>query len=180
MSRPPIQHAPLPREPIPGGLIQGLKRVVEYDKKSAQIKRLVKTIKGDGFTIIDGTDAFLRSAENAVERAIARGTLKVEKEAELLVSQSAGPTKTHPDNPPSEPYSPPHLRTGTLARSIESETFERGRNFYGRVGTNLKYGLWLEIGTKDGTLLPRPYLRPALDTHRKVIVKDIRAAFKKL
>jgi hypothetical protein len=37
----------------------------------------------------------------------------------------------------------------------------------GKVGTNLKYGRYLELGTRK--MKPRPYLRPALERNRIVL-----------
>ena len=58
---------------------------------------------------------------------------------------------------PSEPGEPPHKQTGTLQRSI---TWEWAGPLSVRVGTNLKYGRWLELGTK--LIAARPWLRRAL------------------
>lgn len=123
---------------------------------------------------IDHSAEVLRSANNEIEKAIAIGTIKVQNESKRLVNQFSGP----PIGPPSKPGEPPHKRTGTLDRSIDMETFTRGRDFVGRVGTNLNYGLWLEIGTSK--MLARPYLRTALDNMRKAIIRAINRAGKRM
>lgn len=57
---------------------------------------------------------------------------------------------------PSAPGEPPRKQTGRLRASI---TWERmGRSV--RVGTNLLYGLWLELGT--ARMAARPWLRRSL------------------
>ena len=126
---------------------------------------------------IDHSDEVLRSANNEIEKAIAIGTIQVQNESKRLVNRFSGP-------PASKPGEPPHKRTGTLDRSIDIETFTRGKDFVGRVGTNLNYGLWLEIGTTStdgGTkMAKRPYLRPALDNKRKAIIREIRKAGKRM
>ena len=124
---------------------------------------------------------FLASAENEIERAVAAGTIKVQREAKRLVSQHAGPTKTLRGAQPSKPGEPPHKRTGTLGRNIGQETLRRGNDFIGRVGhvgTSAKVGFWLELGTRK--MAARPHLRPALDAVRKDIVAAIRAAGKRI
>jgi len=131
---------------------------------------VAKRINGSGFSITDRTAEFMAVAETAVEEAITRGTIRVQAEAVRLVGQFSGP----PLGSPSAPGEPPHVRTGTLRRSIGFETFRIGRMFVGRVGTNLKYGRWLEEGTSR--MAPRPYLRPALDSQRNRIVEEIEAA----
>ncbi len=50
--------------------------------------------------------------------------------------------------------------TGNLRRSITHELGKRGHTQYARVGTNVKYGLFQELGTVNHP--PQPYLRPAL------------------
>jgi hypothetical protein len=57
---------------------------------------------------------------------------------------------------PSAPGEPPHKQTGRLRASVTHELI----GLVGRVGTNLKYGRWLELGTR--IVLARPWLRPSL------------------
>jgi phage gpG-like protein len=59
----------------------------------------------------------------------------------------------------SQPGEPPRKQTGTLRASVTQEVDET--TLTGRVGTNLKYGKHLELGTKRG-ILPRPWLRRSL------------------
>jgi len=50
--------------------------------------------------------------------------------------------------------------TGQLRRSITTEVEINDKNIVGRVGTNVKYAPYVELGTRK--MSPRPYLRPAL------------------
>lgn len=59
----------------------------------------------------------------------------------------------------SAPGEPPRKQTGRLRASVTYEVDETGMN--ARVGTNVKYGRYLELGTKRG-IAPRPWLRRAL------------------
>ena len=77
----------------------------------------------------------------------------------------AGPTKTSPGTPASLPGEPPRRRTGRLARSITHEVTPTTA----RVGTNVKYGKYLETGTSK--MAARPYLRPAVIKNRRMIKK---------
>lgn len=75
---------------------------------------------------------------------------------------------------------PPAIDTGILRSSIMSDVEVVGMNVIGKVGpdvellaaktpvgTDIKYGLYLEVGTVN--MSPRPFLRPALKrTARKV------------
>jgi HK97 gp10 family phage protein len=62
----------------------------------------------------------------------------------------------------SAPGEPPLKQTGHLRRSIAHEV-DRA-TLVGRVGTNLRYGRFLETGTRK--LAPRPWLRRALAESR--------------
>ncbi len=60
---------------------------------------------------------------------------------------------------PSEPGNPPHKQTGHLRRSVAHEVDEA--SLTARVGTNVRYGRWLELGT--AAMAARPWLRRALN-----------------
>ncbi len=57
---------------------------------------------------------------------------------------------------PSAPGEPPRKQHGRLRQSVARELV----GLVGRVGTNLLYGRWLELGTR--TIAARPWLRRAL------------------
>ena len=61
------------------------------------------------------------------------------------------------------PGEPPRKQTGQLRRSIATEVL----SMVGRVGTNLKYGKHLELGTRK--MQPRPWLRRALNESEAAI-----------
>jgi hypothetical protein len=71
----------------------------------------------------------------------------------------------------SEPGDPPNKDMGTLQKSVAWEIDEE--NLTGLVGTNLKYGLWLEFGTK--IMKARPWLLPAFKKNADKILKMYRA-----
>lgn len=62
---------------------------------------------------------------------------------------------------PSSPGEPPRIDTKKLHESIKTETQQDGNTIQTRVGTNVDYGRYLELGTRH--ILPRPWLRPALN-----------------
>ncbi len=105
-----------------------------------------------------------KKIDAGIQRNLTRAALFVVRQVKLSLSV-AGPTKTHPGAPASKPGEPPHKRTGVLGRSI---THEVGKG-YARVGTNLKYGKPLEVGTSK--MAARPYLRPAVYKNRRAIKK---------
>lgn len=80
-----------------------------------------------------------------------------------------GPRKGNKMARASKPGEPPHRRTGRLARSIQAAALNLQNEVLLRIGTNVKYGLWLEFGTKK--MAPRPFLRAALERNRKLFEK---------
>lgn len=60
---------------------------------------------------------------------------------------------------PSLPGDPPHRQTGDLASSVQIDVSDAGGKPVGKVGTNLRKGRWLELGTKK--MAARPWLRRA-------------------
>jgi len=71
---------------------------------------------------------------------------------------------------PSAPGDPPHKQTGTLLKSVAYELVTVAAKTIARVGTNIKYGRWLELGTKK--MKPRPWLRRAL-VEKKAAIEAI-------
>lgn len=63
----------------------------------------------------------------------------------------------------SPPGEPPYKQTGRLRASVTYEV-DKG-SLQARAGTNVDYGLYLELGTKRG-IAPRPWLRPAMNNVR--------------
>jgi HK97 gp10 family phage protein len=60
---------------------------------------------------------------------------------------------------PSQPGDPPHKQTGHLRRSVAHEV--DATSLTARVGTNVRYGRFLELGTSN--MEARPWLRRALN-----------------
>lgn len=78
------------------------------------------------------------SPEGPIGKAITRATIRVQRRAKQLAP----------------------VDTGRLRASIQQEVGRDERGIVGRVGTNVKYAVHLEYGTRRMT--PRPFLRPAL------------------
>lgn len=100
-----------------------------------------------------------------VRRRIARAAITLMNHAKELLSiagtgragrDKKGRFKTRYGANPSAPGEPPHRQTGRLRASVTYEI--EGES--ARVGTNVRYGRALEIGTD--TIEPRPWLRRAL------------------
>lgn len=87
-------------------------------------------------------------------------------------------TKAHH---PSLPGNPPAPDTGNLRESIRYEVHNDDGKVYGIVGSTQKkpdYGLYLEYGTSDGRIAPRPWLRPAMRNDNEFIHRTIAIAVK--
>jgi len=97
----------------------------------------------------------------ANKQIINKACLMVERDAK----QSIGLVPS-----PSPPGHAPAAPTGRLRSSITHEI----EGTTGRVGTNVEYALFLELGTEK--MSPRPFLRPALHKNEKAI----RQMFKKI
>jgi HK97 gp10 family phage protein len=75
----------------------------------------------------------------------------------------------------SAPNNPPNTDTGRLVQSI-GVNFEQSK-MEAIVGTNLKYGRFLEVGTKK--ISPRPWLFPAFEAHKEKIRRTVQGALSK-
>ncbi len=114
-------------------------------------------------TVNDQTATYLSEAKDLVEKAVLAGAVVVTDAAKNLIK---GP---YPET--SLPLEPPHLVTGALKKFIDFEGARSGwGEFIARVGPTAftaKYGKYLELGTEH--MIPRPYLRPALDAKMKEV-----------
>lgn len=104
--------------------------------------------------------------EAELTRRLSAAAIVVETHAKQLVSiagtggapgrDAKGRFKRAYGSNPSAPGEPPHKQKDHLRRSITWELVGKTA----RIGTNLLYGRWLELGTKN--MLARPWLRRAL------------------
>lgn len=79
--------------------------------------------------------------------------------------------------PPSEPGEPPHVRTGSLRRSVrldEAETVPGIVIAAGGPGTLVPYAGHLEFGTS--TMEPRPFVLPVIDVSIGLIEDSVKEA----
>ena len=76
-------------------------------------------------------------------------------------------------SPPAPPGSPPAVRTGTLANSIQSSKV--GPSHW-RVTVGAEYGIYLEYGT--ARMGARPFMAPAVEQVRPAFVQAMKQALK--
>jgi len=104
------------------------------------------------------------------------GAVVVDKTKRLLnvqgrpsvASQKKGKKVKH-----SRPGQAPFWQSRLLLESITQESASRTEE---RVGTNVKYAPWLELGTRN--IAPRPFLRPGLSQSQKKITQILTAPIK--
>lgn len=77
---------------------------------------------------------------------------------------------------PSKPGEPPKKQTARLFKSITQGVETTPNALIVRVGTNVKYGRFLELGTSK--MSPRPFLRPALQRHAAQFPEVVARAFR--
>jgi len=109
-------------------------------------------------------------------RAVAEGVLLIHSTAVQEINDNRDGTPEIRYGPKrvvvaSRPGEPPNTDTGRLVQSIKFDFKNSG--LIGRVGTNLKYGAWLEFGTENTAA--RPWLAPAV----LAASKEIAAIFEK-
>jgi phage gpG-like protein len=112
-------------------------------------------------------ERLLSGPDGPVYKDLLRRALKVEATAKRITS---GPGQgriytrhgiTHQASAPGDPFA---TDTGRLRASITHALGRDERGLYARVGTDVEYGAYLELGTSR--MDPRPYLRPALAAAR--------------
>jgi len=108
-------------------------------------------------------DKFQAEMLSGQVQAVAESTLLVHSIAvqELQNNNDGSPTIRYKPRRlvnTSNPFTPPNSDSGRAVQSIKFDFQKSG--LVGRVGTNLKYLAWLEIGTEN--IKPRPWLTIAL------------------
>lgn len=104
----------------------------------------------------------------------------VQRDARKLISSTKGSKRETRYNPKREvtvspPGAPPNTDRGKLVASIGVEVDEA--RITATVGTNLKYGRYLELGTKN--ISARPWLFPAIEGRRAEFQRNLREAIRR-
>jgi HK97 gp10 family phage protein len=106
--------------------------------------------------------------------ALGESALLIHGSAQKSIREHQSSGETYGKHTASKPGFAPNSDTGRLASSIDWTVDES--KLTADVGTNVKYGAWLEFGTKDTE--PRPWLLPAFRKNLKTIVKIMSKAVK--
>lgn len=119
-------------------------------------------------------DAPLRDTERQFEQGLQAATAYLAGRVQRAINRGNRDGRN-----PSRPGEPPKKVTGNLFKSVTFEvvTTASRRVIIGRVGTNVVYGRYLELGTQGRNgrpgMAPRPFLRPTLQTEQKNLVNVI-------
>ena len=128
-------------------------------------------------------DEVSRNIHKGAERGLSAAAITFQGELKKMLSQ-AGSGKWYKGNrarssnegPPGEP---PVSQMGELRRRIQVD-LRKLRKLLARVGTNVKYAPWLELGTSR--MRPRPYMKPTMRLmrarFRRIMDKWIQAAIR--
>ena len=106
--------------------------------------------------------------------ALGESVLLIQGTAAKSIREHQSSGETYGKHTASKAGFPPNSDTGRLASSIDWTVDEA--KLVANVGTNVKYGAWLEFGTKD--VEARPWLLPAFTKNLKTIVKIMSQAVK--
>lgn len=101
-------------------------------------------------------------AESAIEKAVLRGLLLIERDAKQLFKGR---------DSESIPNEPPRVQTGRTRASITHRLSRTADGVEGEAGTNVEYAYGLEHGTS--TTYPHPFMGPALDMNEDEINRMI-------
>lgn len=102
-----------------------------------------------------------KSPDGPVGKTLTRIAIKVERRAKQLASTPGrGRVYGRRKHRASAPGQGPAVDTGRLRSSISHEVGKVGTTIVARVGTDVEYAKYLELGTSK--MAPRPFLRPAL------------------
>lgn len=111
---------------------------------------------------------FLKMTEAEQRRRMETATRFVANETKKEISTKGVKCGTE-DGQRSGPGKPPHIECGQLRNSITTEVKKKRGQIIGRVGTNIKYAKFLELGTR--LMGKRPFLRPTLQKVQKRVGK---------
>jgi len=119
--------------------------------------------------------------KNAV-KAVNRGALKIHKDIiQSFVSSKSGKEyprggKTHTASAPGEA---PARDTGHLGQTTTFKLInvnDATKLSVAEVSVSAEYALALEFGREDGSIAPRPFVRPAFAANKESIAEDIKKA----
>lgn len=121
------------------------------------------------------------SSQLPVKQTMLKSAMKIQNESKKLISTGSRTGVVYSrggiSSRRSAPGEPPKTDTGGLVSSINKIKLNDG--FAYKIGSSVKYAWYLEFGTKDKKILPRPWLQPTFLKNKKNITRNIRKSVKK-
>jgi phage gpG-like protein len=126
-----------------------------------------------------------KDIERAMLAVVTKSTFSMHNRLVRMVStggRSGGIYRegTATEHQASAPGEPPKSDTGNLVKNININTEQKGGMILGVVSINTPYAAALEFGNKKGTLLARPYMKPARDAERPLFEQAATLALRKV
>ena len=113
---------------------------------------------------------------DAVFEAIALKALSIQSDAIRGIAKISAGMRTPKGKVVSKPGDPPNTQTGRLIGSIRVQKDKSANTV--AVTSRVKYGVWLEFGTKK--MEARPWFTPAVNKNKKFQKKDFKFKVQKL
>lgn len=120
--------------------------------------------------------AIAKAKTKAQRRALTEAAYLVAGEAKRLVQQGPKTGEVYGKHRASSPGEAPATDTGNLVRSITVDPLKGDEVI--TITTRSPYSAALEFGKDDGTLLPRPFMAPAMKNNEKEIKALITEAYR--
>ena len=134
--------------------------VQNLDKFKRQLeKRVIKNTQKEVKNLVQRSATLV---ENTAKKSILSG-------GSGITYKKYNPRRTHTASAPGQP---PASDTGFLVNSISTSVSVRGTSVIGQIVASAEYAPHLEFGTSS--ILPRPFMQPALERNRN----NIRRIFK--
>ena len=124
-----------------------------------------------------GLGDLIKKVERPVSKAVTTGAMQLVRESTRRIgaeSQGRRYRRGRTTRVASRHPFPPNYQTGFLKRSI---TMTKKGTWVVYVIAGARYASWLENGTKDGKIKPRPFMKPSRDRTEPAIRKRIIDAY---
>lgn len=136
---------------------------------------------------VPGVVAALATKRKAIERAIARGVtlgaFLIQKTARKKIMDGPKSGKLYKrgkkNHQASAPGEAPANDLGNLARSLNVVAASPSDRATAQVTAMAPYASWLEIGTKDGKIEPRPFMEPSAAECAPKVAETLRVEIEK-
>lgn len=114
-----------------------------------------------------------KAIDKAKMTALAKAALLIRADAQKLIQQGPKSGQMYGDHRASAPGEAPATDTGNLVRSI---TIDKPTPDAVTITCRAPYAAALELGTDDGRIEERPFMRPAFNRNKDAVVELMKEA----